>query len=108
MPADDKGNKFEIVATAGGHLDEELGVRNIGQYPRDQWLKEVAKSKFMVSAILLLHRSELMYSLRWEDRISRRLVSLPASRVIRRLTNSAYDALCFGVPFINVYVLLLD
>jgi len=49
MPADAKGNKFEIVATAGGKLDGELGVRNLGQFPRDQWLKEVAKSKFMVS-----------------------------------------------------------
>lgn len=49
MPTDDKGDKFEIVATAGGTLDQELGVRNIGQFPREQWLKEVAKSKFMVS-----------------------------------------------------------
>lgn len=49
MPANDKGEKFEIVATAGGTLDKELGVRNIGQFPREKWLQEVAKSKFMVS-----------------------------------------------------------
>lgn len=49
MPEDTKGNKFEIVATAGGTLDKELGVRNIGTFPRERWLQEVAKSKFMVS-----------------------------------------------------------
>lgn len=49
LPADDKGNKFEFVATASGTLGADLGVRNIGLFPRDKWLKEVAKSKFMVS-----------------------------------------------------------
>jgi hypothetical protein len=49
MPPDDKGNKFEMVATASGTLGKDIGVRNIGQFPRDRWLQEVAKSKFMVS-----------------------------------------------------------
>jgi hypothetical protein len=55
MPVDDKGNKFEFVATASGTLDPELAVRNIGLFPRDKWLQEVAKSKFMVSVDIILY-----------------------------------------------------
>jgi hypothetical protein len=55
MPVDDKGNNFEFVATASGTLDPELAVRNIGLFPRDKWLQEVAKSKFMVSVDMVFY-----------------------------------------------------
>ena len=58
MPPTDNGGgeKFEIVATAGGTLDADLGVRNLGTFPRERWLQEVAKSKFMVSFSQFLAR----------------------------------------------------
>jgi len=62
MPADEHGNPFEIVATAGGTLDKDLGVRNIGTFPRERWLQEVAKSKFMVSPAVVGVRDSWIYT----------------------------------------------
>jgi hypothetical protein len=50
---DVKGATFEIVATASGNVDPQVGVRNLGQLPRDEWLDAVAHSKFMVRDICM-------------------------------------------------------
>jgi hypothetical protein len=42
-----QGDAFEFLATASGNLRMD-SVRNTGPLDRDVWLKEVAKSKFMV------------------------------------------------------------
>lgn len=65
MPLDDNGNKFELIATSSGTLGSDTGVRNVGQLPRDKWLQEVARSKFMVSEMSAAVRlgDGLMYQL---------------------------------------------
>ncbi|KAK8846595.1 hypothetical protein IAR55_005681 [Kwoniella newhampshirensis] len=73
VPQDENGRAFELLATASGSLGDKFkGVRNVGPMDRNSWLNEVAKSKFMLA------------------------VGRPY------LSPSPYDALCFGVPFINV------
>ncbi|WWC87869.1 uncharacterized protein L201_002767 [Kwoniella dendrophila CBS 6074] len=69
--------KFEMIAT-GGHDDNEghhedmyKGIKNLGSLPQHEWYQTLASSKFLLG------------------------VGKP------RMSPSPYDALCFGVPFIN-------
>nr|XP_019012094.1 uncharacterized protein I206_02933 [Kwoniella pini CBS 10737]OCF50875.1 hypothetical protein I206_02933 [Kwoniella pini CBS 10737] len=78
MPDEINGEKFEMIAT-GGHDDQRTGehelmykgIRNLGGLPQHEWYQTLAASKFLLG------------------------VGKP------RMSPSPYDALCFGVPFIN-------
>ncbi|KAK6907327.1 hypothetical protein I203_101319 [Kwoniella mangroviensis CBS 8507] len=79
MPASEEtGEKFEMIAT-GGHDDDKTGkhedmykgITNLGKLPQQEWYQTLASSKFLLG------------------------VGKP------NMSPSPYDALCFGVPFIN-------
>ncbi|WVW80125.1 hypothetical protein I302_102100 [Kwoniella bestiolae CBS 10118] len=80
IPPSEEGEheKFEMIAT-GGHDDDKTGkhedmykgITNLGKLPQDEWYQTLASSKFLLG------------------------VGKP------NMSPSPYDALCFGVPFIN-------
>ncbi|WRT65680.1 uncharacterized protein IL334_002625 [Kwoniella shivajii] len=79
MPESDEKEKFELIATIGHYEKSEVTedhvrfheMNNLGPLPQDEWYQTLASSKFLVG------------------------VGKP------KISPSPYDALCFGVPFIN-------
>ena len=99
MPADSRGNAFEIVATASGIVDAKAGIRNLGPLMGADWSEEVAKSKFLVRCRenYMICVSVLISSWVSVGRTCRHHVSASRHCCCKRLTYlSAYDALCFG------------
>lgn len=110
VPKNETGAEFHFVSTAGNPAGQggpeplpEKGVISMGKMPQMKWWQEVAMGKAMVSRIkcTMSQRSLLVARCRSSLHVTFTWVaSLEKGRVVA--DDSAYDAMCFGVPFINV------
>lgn len=115
---EETGKAFEFFGTFSGSLNPKLDrIHNVGPLDRPLWLEEVAKSKFMVCPYLYISR-QVAVGLTRDSACCGPTLPLAISSVflssdqptlrdttgheLELTVDSAYDALCFGVPFINV------